>query len=266
MHDTTVTTRTRFYYARVAVLLGVLVVVIAYAANDVMSRRARKAWDHTLSIAIIVIRDGAVEDAAVDALRERAPALAARMTSELHRYSPAAPAPFTFTVFGPVDHAPAAPVAGEGVINLASHAWDLHRWTTDIDARAKVTAGAFDSRVYVMARPPTSKKHMIEGSSEQGGRVGVVTVDLDLATIDFALSVIAHELLHTLDATDKYTSSGIEIPAGLAEPDRVPRFPQRFVEIMTRGRPISPAEEEVLDTLDDLAVGPATAREIGWAR
>jgi len=97
--------------------------------------------------------------------------------------------------------------------------------------------------------------------------VGVVTVDLDASTIDYALSVIAHELFHTLDATDEYEDTGrAKIPGGLAEPDLVPQFPQTHVEIMARTRPISPTKELSLDTLDELVVGPTTAREIGWSR
>jgi hypothetical protein len=259
--------RPRWYSIRLALLASVLAIVIAYAITDVASRRARKAWDHTLAIAVVVIRNGAVDDAAIEALRERAPALEDRLTSELHRYKPNAPKPFKLTVLGPAIGAPSAPEApGDGLLNLAAHAWDLHRWTSDVDSRVNLAARAYDSRVYVTVQPPTSKKHMIEGTSEQGGRVGVVTVDLDGSTVDFAWSVIAHELFHTLDATDHYDSGGkAKIPEGLAEPDLSPRFPQRFVEIMTRGKPVSPSEEEVLDTLDELGVGPVTAREIGWA-
>lgn len=248
-------------------LLAVLVVVIAYAAHDVASRRARKSWDHTLSIAIVVLKTQGVDDASIDALRDRAPALAERMTSELRRYKPGAPAPFAFTVLGPVDLATPAPTAtGDGVLALAAHAWELRAWTREVDGRAHVASGAFDSRIYVTAEMPRSKKHMIEGSSEQGGRVGVVTVDLDASTVDFSLAVIAHELFHTLDATDKYDEQGrTMIPSGLAEPDLQPQIPQRFVEVMTRGKPIAPNDEQVLDTLDELAVGPATAREIEWS-
>jgi hypothetical protein len=54
------------------------------------------------------------------------------------------------------------------------------------------------------------------------------------------------------------------VPDGLAEPDRSPRFPQRFAEIMARNRPISATEEAIPDKIDDLAVGSATAREIDW--
>jgi hypothetical protein len=260
--------RSRFFYVRVALLLGVLVVVVAYAFQDVRSRRARKSWDHTLRIAVVVLRKGPLDDAAVDALRDRAPALEAKLESELHRYKPGAPKPFSFTVQGPVDLVKPAPVAGDGVIDLASHAWNLHRWANEVDSRAKIDAAAFDSRIYVTAQPPTGKVHMVEGASEQGGRVGVVSIDLDTqaVVVDFALSVIAHELLHTLDATDKYGADGrATIPDGLAEPELSPRIPQRFVEIMTRGRPISSDEERSLDTLDELSIGPATAREIGWS-
>lgn len=258
--------RSRFFQARVAVLLAILVVVVAYAWHDVHARRARKSWDHTLSIAVVVLRDGAVDPADVEALRQRAPALEDRLAGELHRYRPSAPKPFAFTIFGPIDApGPAPAVHGDGILDLASHAWDLHVWTKNNDERARLASGAYDSRVYVTVRPPSSRKLMVEGASEQGGRIGTVTVDLGPQSVDFALSVIAHELFHTLDALDHYDAAGrAEIPDGRAEPDLVPRYPQRFVEIMARGRPVSPSEEVVLDTIDDLAVGPATAREIGW--
>jgi len=256
------------------VLLAVLVVVLAYAWHDVHSRHARRTWDHTLSIAIVVLRADAdasgarVDDASIDALRGRAPALEARLTEEIHRYRPSAPKPFELTIFGPIDGVPPPPAAtGDGIVALASHEWDLRSWTRDVDQRANLAAGAFDSRVYVTVHAPRGKRHMVEGASEQGGRVGTVTIDLDAKVVDFALAVIAHELFHTLGALDHYDDAGnAKFPEGYAQPDLVPRVPQRFVEIMTRGRPVAPGKEETLDTLDDLAVGPATAREIGWSQ
>ncbi len=271
--------RSGFFYARVSVLLCVLAVVIAYAWHDVASRRARKEWDHPLAVAIVLIRPPAPTstDADVEALRARVPALEARLEDEIHLYRPSAPKPFVFTVFGPVDASGSPPApAGDGVIDLARHAWDLRRFLSGIDDRAGVATGAYDSRIYVTIEPARSAtRKMVEGASEQGGRVGTVSVELgsaggedevsSAAMTDFALSVIAHELLHTLDATDKYDAQGrVRVPDGLAEPDRVPLYPQRFAEIMTRGRPLSATEEKTIDSIDELAVGPATAREIGW--
>ena len=55
--------------------------------------------------------------------------------------------------------------------------------------------------------------------------------------------VIAHELMHTLGATDKYDpANNLPIfPQGFAEPDREPLYPQRFAEIMGGRIPISAA-------------------------
>jgi hypothetical protein len=59
-------------------------------------------------------------------------------------------------------------------------------------------------------------------------------------------------------------ASAVLVPDGLAEPALEPRYPQRFAEIMARERPLSETSEARLVSLDELGVGPATAREIGW--
>jgi hypothetical protein len=107
---------------------------------------------------------------------------------------------------------------------------------------------------------------MVEGESEEGGRIGAVEVELKASMADFALFVTAHELMHTLGATDKYDASGRAVfPGGFAEPERAPLFPQQLAEVMARNRPLSASDERPPDTLDELAVGAVTAREIGWA-
>ena len=263
----------RFFHVRVAVLLVVLCGVLVYAWHDVHSRHARKDWDHTLQIAIVVLRLGPVDDNAIVALRGRIGALDARLAAEKARYLPGAGSnaqkPFAFTVFGPVDVAQPAPMAaGDGIGALIRHSWDLKRYLHAADQTAAVSPDAFDSRVYVVVRPPANaERTAVEGESEQDGRIGTVGVELDESMADFALIVVAHELLHTLGATDKYDATGrTRIPLGLAEPDRVPMFPQRFVEIMARNVALSANEERVPEGLDELSVGAATAREIGWTR
>jgi hypothetical protein len=76
--------------------------------------------------------------------------------------------------------------------------------------------------------------------------------------------VIAHEFLHTLGATDKYSpASGQPIgPDGLAEPQLEPLYPQRYAEIM--GGRIAVAEDDSIipTSLDYAVIGPLTAREI----
>jgi hypothetical protein len=76
--------------------------------------------------------------------------------------------------------------------------------------------------------------------------------------------VIAHEFLHTLGATDKYDpASGMpDFPLGFAEPDRTPRFPQRFAEIMGGRIAISKTDAMVPKNLKFVTIGAQTAEEI----
>ena len=76
--------------------------------------------------------------------------------------------------------------------------------------------------------------------------------------------IIAHEFLHTLGATDKYSPiDGQPIgPDGIAEPERSPLYPQRFAEIM--GGRIALAEDDSIipKSLKYAVIGPLTAGEI----
>jgi hypothetical protein len=257
-----------FFRIRVAVLLFILFVVVLYAIRDFRSRRARNEWDHTLAVAVVLIRDGDVDAASVEALRARAPALRDRLEAEMQRYR-AGPAPFTFRVLGPIAGVSRAPEPqGDGPIDLGKQALALSSWLRDVDPKAGVNPDLFDSRIYVRIKPPTGDaREFVEGRSEENGRVGFVDVDLDAEMVDIALCVVAHELMHTLGATDRYDAAGRTlIPDGLGEPERVPLYPQRFFEVMARNRVVAPGHEQPPDTLDQLAVGRITAHEIGWQR
>lgn len=261
--------RSRFFYVRVAILLTVLASVLLWAWADVRSRRARNEWDHTLYIAIAVVRLEHVDDAAIAAMRARLPALEDRLAAELARHRPGAPRPFRFSLVTPVDATSPPPLPlGDGPIDAVRHSLALSSYLRDIDTRAGIESGVFDSRIYVaVRRPRQSERTLVEGRSEQGGRVGLVEVELDAESGDLPLIVVAHELLHTLGATDKYDETGRTIvPLGLAEPERLPLFPQRFAEIMARNRPVSAGTERVPESFDEMAVGPRTATEIGWRR
>jgi len=262
-------TRSRtFYRVRVGLLLSVLLVVLIYAAATIRRRRARNDWQRTVNVAVVLVRMGPVDEAAIVSLRDRARVLEDHLTRELHRHRATPEKAFSLVMYGPVDATEAPPVvAGEGMIDLLKHNYAQWRWLRKIDARAAIDCGPFDSCVYLVVRPPAHERQwFVEGSSEQGGRIGIIEVELDPAMVDFALFVTTHELLHTLGALDKYDGTGRTlVPIGLAEPEASPLYPQRFVEIMARGRPISEGSEKPPETLEELRIGPVTATEIGWS-
>ena len=257
------------FRVRITILLALLAAVSMWAWRDVRRRHERNAWARPLSVAIVLVRAEPVDDAAVAALRRRIPALEARLADEFHRYRSEPFPPFRIAFIGPIDDAERPPQGGgDGALATVRENWALWRWTSRVDRMARLNGDDYDSRVYVVARVPRSvEREMVEGESEEGGRLGTVEVELDGSMADFALFVAAHELFHTLGASDKYDEAGHTlIPAGLAEPERVPPWPQSFVEVMARDRPVAEGVEQPPGGLDELAVGPATAREVGWTR
>jgi len=82
------------------------------------------------------------------------------------------------------------------------------------------------------------------------------------------LVILAHELLHTLNATDKYDlSTTLPVyPEGFAEPDKTPLYPQSFAELMGGRVPMSEVRADIPKSLKQTVVGEKTAQEIGWLK
>jgi hypothetical protein len=258
-----------FYRVRVTLLLTVLAAVSLWACYDVNARKARNQWSSPLRVALVVLNHGEVNPRVLLSLLARTPALEQRLAAEHARYQPDGRLrPIEFVPYGPVAVSSLPPSdPGTALWQRIAHAYSLWRYTENVDSAARVPTHAFDSRIYLVAEPAQSAhERLVEGFSENGGRVGVLRVELDATTVDLALFVATHELFHTLGATDKYDATGrTRFPDGLPEPGRVPLFPQPGAEIMARNRVISATQEAVPESLEELIVGPATARELGWA-
>lgn len=79
--------------------------------------------------------------------------------------------------------------------------------------------------------------------------------------------VVAHELMHTLGATDKYNGSDQPAhPSGFAAPFQEPLFPQQQAEIMGGRIPLSATKAIIPKSLDQVVVGAFTAAELNWYR
>ena len=78
--------------------------------------------------------------------------------------------------------------------------------------------------------------------------------------------VVAHELLHTLGATDKYddANDAPRFPDGYGDPRQQPLYPQATAELMAGRRMLGPTRWEQPSDLAEVVIGPATAREIRW--
>jgi hypothetical protein len=256
-----------FMRIRVAVLSCILAVVLLWAYNDVTRRRARNDWGRTLTVAVVIVRRGPVDGDALASLRTGVGALEERLGDEYARYRSRSVRPFTLQAFGPIEVAEGPPTpAGATLYDLGRYTFRLWQYLRRIDALAGPLHA--DMTIYLITHVPKyDERTLIEGTSQQGGRVGIVEVELGPKMVDFALFVTAHELMHTLGATDKYDPIGRTlIPTGLAEPTLSPLYPQRYAEVMARNVVLSETNERPPNSLDELRVGAITAREIGWLR
>jgi hypothetical protein len=258
-----------FYRLRVTLLLIVLGGVLLWAGNDWWRRRERKAWKHPLRVALVLVEREPVSAATLSALTSHSFELERRLSREYARHGGRALDPFSIVVKGPVTASADPPRSGDQDLwSLARHGYALWRWTSDLDRRGDVEWRGYDARIYLVLKPARlNAPAFVEGESEDGGRVGVAQADIDEGMLDFALFVAAHELFHTLGASDKYDAAGhASYPEGFAEPEQRPLYPQRGAELMARNLPLSPTSERPPDTLEELWVGDVTAREIGWIR
>ncbi|MDI1309086.1 MAG: hypothetical protein PSV17_06580 [Methylotenera sp.] len=123
-------------------------------------------------------------------------------------------------------------------------------------------------RLYLLYYDPVTNPRLSHSTALNKGRIGRVNLFGDSSYAKQNLVILSHELLHTLNATDKYdlaTSMPI-YPDGFAEPDKSPRYPQSLAELMGGRVPISENKAEIPKSLKRTLIGEKTAREIGWLK
>jgi hypothetical protein len=250
---------------RLAALLAVLVFVALGAWLD---RARSRDWDGTLRVTVYPLAtDTAARDYAASLTDADFDAVESFVASEAGRYN----VPLAEPVRVRVSHAAVAPppALADNPGMLAVVLWSLrlrwYAWRVAADDPLPTP----DVQVFATFVP------LLDGAAPLPDSVGLSKGLVAVAHLFAAreaeranLVVLTHELLHTLGATDKYdrTTGLPRVPDGLGEPEREPPFPQDYAEIMA-GRIATGRNAAVMpDSLDDVLVGPLTAREIGWVR
>lgn len=125
---------------------------------------------------------------------------------------------------------------------------------------------AADIQIFVLYHDPVANPRLAHSLGLQKGLLGVVHAFASTREAGGNQVVIAHELLHTLGASDKYDlATNLPLfPMGYAEPDRQPLLPQVAAEIMAGRIPLSRDRALQAESLRDVIVGEFTAQEIRW--
>jgi hypothetical protein len=120
-------------------------------------------------------------------------------------------------------------------------------------------------RIFVLYHGMSNNKPLQHSLGLQKGLLGIVHAYASKQQDKQNNIVIAHELMHTVGATDKYDAKGNPIfPDGYAQPERSPLFPQYRAEIMAGRIPASRTDSTMALSLDSCTIGTKTASEISW--
>lgn len=120
-------------------------------------------------------------------------------------------------------------------------------------------------RVFVYYHEPVNGRHLEHSLGLDKGLIAIVHAFAAESHDEQNNVVIAHELLHTVGATDKYGADSQPLfPGGYAAPKQSPLYPQHKAEIMAIGIPESASKSHMATNLDDCIIGEQTVREINW--
>ena len=250
--------------------VALLLVVLVWAAGHTwLDRVASTSWKAPLWVGIFPVNaDGSrVAQSYIDELGEHEFAdIEAFMAREAQRYGKSLTEPVHVVLYPQVSQRPPELQPDAGMLGTAW--WSLQlRWfawrALDLHGRAPPRI-----RMFVLYHDPQTLQVVPDSHGLQKGLIGVVHA-FALRSMAGSNDIVAtHELLHTLGATDKYDpASGVPLfPAGFAEPDRKPLYPQDKAEIMAGRRALSAREAQMPVGLNEVVVGPETAAEIRWTR
>ena len=250
---------------RIAILLLILLFV---ALNTYFDRVYSTDWNIPLRVATYPISaDGS--DVTERYIRQQ-PAEALQRVEvffeqEAKHYGLQMERPIRLTLAPQLSQPPPALDPHAGRLSVALWSLRMRYWAWRV---AQPPGPSPDIKLFILYHDPAISPAVPHSIGLQKGLFGVVHVFADSAMQGSNDTVIAHELLHTLGATDKYDlrTNQPMLPDGYAEPERQPLYPQSFAELMGGRIPVSSTESTTPESLQQVMVGTKTAREIGWSK
>ncbi|MGA7948987.1 MAG: hypothetical protein WCA45_02375 [Thiobacillaceae bacterium] len=253
-----------FRFVRIAVLLGILVFSLGFTLGESYLVRS---WVSPLQVSIYPINGDGSEASAQYIRRLKNEDFADINTflqEQARRYGVKLNPALTLALELPLDDIPPPPPHDRSVPKIMLWSLKLRWWVyRHSDSFLPQLAHI---RLYVLYHEADDRIRLDHSLGLQKGLIGVVHAFASDRQRAQNNVVIAHELLHTLGATDKYDlATSLPIyPEGYADPGRLPLYPQREAEIMAGRIPLSPDQAIMPRSLAECVIGPATAYEINF--
>ena len=254
-----------FKAVRVTILLFILVIV--GSVTWVTKYRALK-WDKSLDVVIYPInadKSEVTRTYIASLQRETFQPIAIMMQEEAKRHGVVSDEPVRVWLAPELAAIPPPPPAGGNVFSIMTWSLRLRYWAWQNDHFERTKPNI---RLFALFHDPARTPALAHSLGLEKGMLGVANVFATPRQAGSNNVVLAHEMLHTLGATDKYdlqTTLPI-FPDGYAQPNKSPRYPQQSAELMGGRIPVSAARAEIPDDLTQCMVGAATARELRWVK
>jgi len=255
--------RESFRLLRILLLLIVLLLVAVAAWRD---RVHSTGWRVPLYVAIYPIpADDSDKSAAyVNALDAgRFNPIDVFFAGEAQRYGVELDTPVKTRLHPPLNERPPERSADAGVLSTMLWSLKLRYWAWRLTRGSNDPA---DVRMFVLYHDPDLSPRVPHSLGLQKGLIGVVYAFAAGRMDGGNDMIIAHELMHTLGATDKYDlgTDAPRFPDGYGDPGQSPLYPQKKAELMGGRRMLSATSWEQPDSLADVLIGPSSAIEIRW--
>jgi len=250
-----------FRRIRILLLLGVLVLTLGLTS---LERFMVREWKAPLDVAVYPI-NGDGSDVAADYIRALQPGdfadINAFLVRETRRYGLQQRVSLALSLEPEMKDLPPPPPQDRNALKTMAWSLKLRWWTYQHSGQMWPQLGKI--RVYVLYHQPVRGKALAHSLGLQKGLIGVVHAFAHPQQTAQNNIVIAHEILHTLGATDKYDAEGHPIyPIGYAEPE-LPQSARRHEAEIMAGRIALPDGRNVMPaSLEKCIIGPATAQEI----
>ncbi|HEV7611809.1 MAG TPA: hypothetical protein VGO37_08050 [Steroidobacteraceae bacterium] len=255
--------RSNFKMLRIAILLLVLLVVALKSWQD---RYLSTRWHDPLYVAVypIAADESPVTReylAALDA--ERFKSIDRFFVREAARYHLDAAEPVRTRLRTELRERPPQRAADAGLMGTAVWSLRLRYWAWRVSGHAHEPE---DIRMFVLYHDPALTPTVPHSLGLTKGLIGVVYAFAASDMNGANNVVIAHELLHTVGAGDKYdVANGMpRFPDGYGDPSQSPLYPQLRAELMAGRLMLAPERWQQAASLDEVVIGPVTALEIRW--
>ena len=247
----------------------ILLLVLATVAQTAWLERTRTAeWRTSLRVVIYPINgDGSpTATAYIDELDQQSfDVIETFFETEAQHFGLELSDPIDTFLAPQIAVTPPVPPFGGSVLEIMLWSLELRYWAWRNDTH---TGPKADVRLFVVYFDPVTSHTLAHSTGIQKGMLGIVNAFASADQEGSNAVVIAHELLHTVGATDKYdrTTNAPSFPDGYADPDAKPLHPQRQAEIMAGRIPITETHSEIPRNLKRVMIGAKTAREINWLK